>query len=598
MASVAKKKKRTDQPIKLRTFVSTSIGAILSGSYVFVGRGGADYISTYIDEIHALILFGIGVLMPLSMYLIARSVEQFAHVVRWLIYFQPIIMFCAMASVALHGSGLIGVALIWTLETFILALLGLRRFLTRPRFRLEEICIDAGLVYISVSGIWFFAYALSGSFLGFSDPLVSLTIAHFIFISLGALIIAGMMGRQLRNHGALTTSYKIAAWGTILSPAIVAIGITLTNIMNTVSSVEIVGVVCLAISYVLLAGIFLLKIRPLIERRVARWILSLSSLTLFATMGLALSYSLGRVINTPYLAIPEMVKWHGWLNALGFAGLGILGWIFVPSIAKPHKQAIPFSRLPWRWKISPQFFAEMNLIDTQKPQATGIAQDLSIYQSDTCDIDKLSPDIVAFYEHTDSFQLYVYPIWASLFKRPARLYKWFSRRVNQMNLPLEPESSENFIHSEIVPLKDSIDSRAGVRGWIRTYQTTGEAVYVAAYSQHHDGNEYYMNIAFPLPFGNLTSILALQTHTENDATLLSLSSLGKGDHDNGDQGVYFVTRLLPIRLPINETIDVYSMPYDKIPQDASYQDKAIVFARHQMWLFGVKFLTLHYFIWQ
>jgi hypothetical protein len=24
-----------------------------------------------------------------------------------------------------------------------------------------------------------------------------------------------------------------------------------------------------------------------------------------------------------------MVQWHGWLNALGFAGLGIIGWSFV-----------------------------------------------------------------------------------------------------------------------------------------------------------------------------------------------------------------------------------------------------------------------------
>jgi hypothetical protein len=140
-------------------------------------------------------------------------------------------------------------------------------------------------------------------------------------------------------------------------------------------------------------------------------------------------------------------------------------------------------------------------------------------------------------------------------------------------------------------LKDASDKRQNVRGWVRVYTRTDEAVYVAAYSSHNYQQHAYMNIAFPLPFGNLTSILRLETHEGNKGGLLLTSFSSR----EGDQGVYFANRLLPLRLPINETITVYpeGIVYDGHPQNFPLGE---IHAKHQMWLFGVQFLTLHYSI--
>ena len=61
-------------------------------------------------------------------------------------------------------------------------------------------------------------------------------------------------------------------------------------------------------------------------------------------------------------------------------------------------------------------------------------------------------------------------------------------------------------------LDDARDGRTNVRAWVRWYADTGEAIYAAAYATHALGSQVYMNIAFPLPLGNLTSILDANQH--------------------------------------------------------------------------------------
>jgi hypothetical protein len=182
--------------------------------------------------------------------------------------------------------------------------------------------------------------------------------------------------------------------------------------------------------------------------------------------------------------------------------------------------------------------------------------------------------------------LRVYPEWQSGFRFLARIYKQISKQMGKMNFPLHPESQQTQISRAIVPLKDSLDMRQNVRGWVRVYTRTGEAVYVAAYSSHNYQQHIYLYIAFPLPFGNLTSLLRLETYEGNKGGLRLTSFSSRG----GDQGVYFANRLLPVRLPINETIEVYpeGVIYKGHPQNFPLGE---IHAKHRRWLFGVQVLT-------
>ena len=579
-----------------RTVFNLTIGTIVW----LIGLARTTLDTHVFSQIDLLILFGITLLTPLTAYATAQPDRNgnLSRLVWLIVYWQPFSAMMTGAALILPTGALAGVLAVgWLLQTGLFFLMGLARWLPRPYTLLEEFCIDAGFIYALVSGIWFVPYRATGTFLSFSGPLVPLTVAHFTFISLGALITAGMIGRQLRSSRTdMPKIYRVSAWAAIISPALVAIGITQTASLGVVSILEVIGVVMLASNYLLLAGIYLIAVRTTINHRVARVILTLSATTLFLTMTLALVYSLGRVTNWWVLAIPDMVRWHGWFNAVGFTGLAVLGWSLAPTISHIHPGGIPFSRLTGRGRIGAGFFETLGVIATADQSPTGIADDLGDYGAPDCQIEQLEPHVRAFYEHTAQHQLRVYPQWNRRFHIPARLYKWFSRRVEQMNLPLEPERDDALIHSEIVALNDAMDGRERVRGWVRTYANTGVVVYVAAYANHTSKGQRYMNIAFPLPGGNLTSVLRLQTFAEKGAAVLHLTSISD-ENTRGDQGVYFVTSPLPVRLPMSETIDVYPLPYPDFPDVSGCGDRICAYARHRMWLFGFHFLTLHYTLW-
>lgn len=96
-----------------------------------------------------------------------------------------------------------------------------------------------------------------------------------------------------------------------------------------------------------------------------------------------------------------------------------------------------------------------------------------------------------------------------------------------------------------------------------------------------------MNIAFPLPWSNMTSILRMEAAPGG----LALTTLPRTD-GHGDEGVYLVTRFLPIRLPFNETITVW---HEEAPANVpAGAEQGCVLARHDMWCCGLRFLTLDY----
>jgi hypothetical protein len=155
-------------------------------------------------------------------------------------------------------------------------------------------------------------------------------------------------------------------------------------------------------------------------------------------------------------------------------------------------------------------------------------------------------------------------------------------------LPVAGETADDRIESRLLPLAEEVDGRKAPRGWIRVYQSTGQAMYVAAYSSHSTEDNTYMNIAFPLPGGNLSSVLhmgASKSQQGQGVILSTLPSVRLG----GDQGVYFANRILPFRLPMNETITVWPPSENGEPANAP-----VLKAKHEMWIFGINFLNLDY----
>jgi hypothetical protein len=114
--------------------------------------------------------------------------------------------------------------------------------------------------------------------------------------------------------------YGWAVGGFVLATPLIAVGITLSPL------VEIMGVLLLASSLVGLVFVFYRRVLPTLTAPVAKLLLTCAPLAMGVAITLAVIYGIGEYRQRPLLTIPQMVQWHGWLNAVGFVFCGLLGW--------------------------------------------------------------------------------------------------------------------------------------------------------------------------------------------------------------------------------------------------------------------------------
>lgn len=422
--------------------------------------------------------------------------------------------------------------------------------------------------------------------LGFSDLIVQLTAVHFHYAGFAAPVICGLAGRGIEpRRPLLRRLYQLTCWTVMLAVWIVAIGFVISPLA------QLAGAVLLAAGMTLLA-VFLCFVLPRRSGRLAGALLVVAGLSLALPMALAVAYAAGELGAGPGLTIPEMARWHGLFNAFGFAGAGLAAfalWCPPSCCAAPHP---PFSRLAGGWRIGADFFDREGLVDPAG-HPTGLVDDLDAYRRDGFDPTRVHPEVRRFYERTIDFDLHVEARWRFGFRLAGRLFRRLTNAVGQLNVPLG-RLDESQMESRLVALAD--DGRRAVRAWVRSYAATGRPVFVAAYSMHESAGVPNMNIALPLPGGNLAGLLRMDPIAGCPGSL-SLTTLPE-EGRIGDEGVYFANRVLPIRLPLDETLRIW--PRDEAPAELSSRfDESpanAVFARHDLWLAGLRYLTIDYLL--
>ncbi len=302
-------------PNPQRWLTGSSMGGLLIwlGLLVRWWQGPPDLLAT----VTLLLLLAILVNTPLALSLVSAAEGQSAWF-RWAVRLQP---FAAVGVVWSMMSAQDGAAAVltlpWLLFAGLLAISGLLRLrhwsqLTSPaRTRL------AALLYLPIGAAWLVAYQLGLQPLGFRGIMVLLTAVHFHFTGFGAVIWASVIGDLLPQPARF---YGWAVSGFVLATPLIAVGITLSPL------VEILGVLLLASSLVGLAVVLYRCVLPTLTAPFAKLLLTCAPLAMGVALTLAVSYGIGEYWQTPLLTIPQMVQWHGWLNAVGFVFCGLLGW--------------------------------------------------------------------------------------------------------------------------------------------------------------------------------------------------------------------------------------------------------------------------------
>jgi hypothetical protein len=151
----------------------------------------------------------------------------------------------------------------WLLLTGLVALTGLLRLLSRRSLRADELCIDAGLLYLPVGAAWMLFNRLGFGPLGFGETIVILTAVHFHYAGFAAPILAGLAGRQIATaRPALWPMFRLVAAGVIAGIALVATGITLARYTPVV---EVAAALIFAVSMLMFALLVLLAVVPSIS---------------------------------------------------------------------------------------------------------------------------------------------------------------------------------------------------------------------------------------------------------------------------------------------------------------------------------------------
>ncbi len=138
----------------------------------------------------------------------------------------------------------------------------------------------------------------------------------------------------------------------------------------------------------------------------------------------------------------------------------------------------------------------------------GIVASMADLRGPYFDPNDVDPLIQEFYEHTSRFKLAIVPQWQPLMKPVFLAYKRLvAQRIGQANLPFNQEEAQRGVVSYI----DTIDyfgpQTVEIRGWVRAFAETGEAIYVGIYTTFRYEDVGYVSVGFPLPESNFTATL-------------------------------------------------------------------------------------------
>lgn len=527
------------------------------------------------DGVERLLLISIFLAIPLLLYLVP-TIKRDGTSSRYhdfLIGYHPYVACTVGLSFIFPAGGAISgiLSVPWAIYLLALAGYGIRRLLERGWYVLEENAIDIGLIYSSVGGIALSVYCFGGSLLGYRGEMLILTASHFHFAAIFAPLFIGLVGRELCTGAKLDNLYRYTAVGIIASPLFVAVGI------YTHHMIETTAVLLFAVCLFIYSYYVFVHTSKKAEGFIVRLALHISAAVVILTILLSITYSISTLIGENWLTIDQMETYHGTANTIGFVLIGLIGWAYIKPIENTILYRLPHTDINGGKKIGKDFLYRKKLADSKK-QYAGLVDSLDKFARSDFFPSQIHPKIRSFYENTMLYDLTAQIKWHGGFRLLAKIFKVWSKRIQQINLPANQHEIIQ-IDSEIIGVCNEEQYwNKNLRAWIRTYSNSDQTMFVAIYSDHYHDNEQYLHITLPIPKCNLTGILRLEHGADQTLQITSLPRRGK----KGDEGIYLMIKNFSIRLPLNEHFLIWVDEYGRLQ------------ATHRMWLFGIKLLSIEY----
>lgn len=168
----------------------------------------------------------------------------------------------------------------------------------------------------------------------------------------------------------------------------------------------------------------------------------------------------------------------------------------------------------------------------------GLMESFDELASDTFQPQLVHPLIREFYEHTSLFDMDVKIEWNTIVLPFGIAYQHLiARQMDNLVIPLSNEELKG-LDSWLELIDIESDGISDFRCWVRVTHDSRVPVYVGAYktyrSQVDDVKSAYVSVAFPIPGGNMTTVLVPLNWNGDGLELTTL------DTRSSEAGVYFV----------------------------------------------------------
>jgi YndJ-like protein len=273
-----------------------------------------------------LVLVPMGAALRRPTFHVARVAEDFAFRFAF-----PAALAAALAVRTPAGPVAVALSVPWLIVSLLFAGSGTLEILRHRHMDFEWAPWAVGRWFLPAGAFSITMHEAEWNF-GFDPVTVFLCAVHFHFAGFAASLISAETVRCC--SGGPLIFRRTAKGGALLiaaAPALVAAGYCTTRRVEVAGACVLEFGVCLEACALL--GLSTFAGIP----AAARACYATAGTGVGATMAFAAAYSFGRWTGDERISVPWMAVWHGWFNAAGFYGLGLLGhWL-----ASKHNPASP-----------------------------------------------------------------------------------------------------------------------------------------------------------------------------------------------------------------------------------------------------------------
>jgi hypothetical protein len=288
----------------------------------------------FVDELEKILLFSVFLLIPIILSLVPtlKRDESNSSYHALLLKSHPYVAITMGTALLLPNENIVSgiFSIPWAVYSLTLFVYGIRRFIERGWYIMEENAIDTSFLYALLGGIILCMYCFTSDKIMTSHLLM--TSIHFHFTAILSTFFIGLVGRVLPFDRKIRHAYRWAVRGFMISPLLIGIGIFTNPWLQNIGTW--VYTVCIIIYS------YFVFFHMETKNAITKLCIQLSAIVLVLTTVLSVIQGIFELQEHIWISEKSWIWFHEIPIAIGFL-IGMFGWYFRKPIEKNNLYQLP-----------------------------------------------------------------------------------------------------------------------------------------------------------------------------------------------------------------------------------------------------------------